>query len=146
MIRALLIAATAALAFGGGADASNRDGTTTRISLDGFCNVIQLAVYPSRQTGEIQVQTSCETGIGTGLWGKVKGAGKYLVIGENPGTAGVTYQWNFTYPLHSGGAWLLSSSTDGVNFFDLNSGTYTVTATGARIVPVGPPADYRIRK
>jgi hypothetical protein len=146
---AILAVALLAVAGIGGAGASNAAGTkTTDISFDGFCDGMQVTVFSWHQAGT--AHTGCETGVvGAGMEGKVKGAswsGKTLTIGENPNFSGEIYLWNIQYPIVSGAGWSLYSTTDGVNFGFINSGTYTVTGAADHSPRVGPPSDLRARK
>src|ERR1700722_4620935 len=94
-------AAAALFAFSGGALASDPGKTkTTTISLNGYCNVIQLTIFPWHQAGS--AESGCADRIGAGMDGKVTGFGKDLTLVENPGV-GEVYLYNIQYPLQNGG-------------------------------------------
>jgi hypothetical protein len=145
---AILAVALLASAGVSGAIAGNAAGTkTTDISFDGYCDGMHITVFSWHQAGT--AETGCASRIGAGMEGKVKGApwgGKTLTIGENPDVSGEIYLWNIQYPLVSGGGWELFSTTDGVNFNIINSGSYTITGPGARAKHAGPPTDFSVRK
>lgn len=138
-----------ALAGVGSADAGNAKGTkTVDISFDGFCDTMQVTVFPWHQAGTALTNPDCESGIGAGMEGMVKGAqwpGKTLTIGENGNVPGV-FLWNIQYPLVTGGGWSVYSTTDGVNFTYESSGTYTVEKPGAPARHAGPPIHSGTRR
>jgi hypothetical protein len=119
------------------------------IQLDGHCDALVINIYPGHQATMDQV---CQgyTGIGVGMAGKVTGVDpKDLTIGVNYFDAppGTVYLYNVQYPLVTGNSWSIFSTTDGVNFTPVDSGTYTVgDADAARNPHEGPPAIPAERK
>jgi hypothetical protein len=124
--------------------------TTTEISFDTYCDGLTITVFSWNQAGT--QHSGCEVGrTGAGLVGKVKNfVGKDLTIGENPGDLqeplGEIYLWNIQYPLATGKTWSFYSSSDGINFTFMASGTYTVIGPDRPAIHVGPPSDFRARE
>jgi hypothetical protein len=146
-----VLGAAALMAGSSGAGAGNRKGTTTtEISFDGYCDGLSVTVFAWHQAGTQHI--GCETGrTGAGMFGNVKNfSGKDLTIGENPGDLqdplGEIYLWNIQYPLASGKTWSLFSSSDGIDFTFMGSGTYTVVGADEHAIHAGPPSDFRARK
>jgi hypothetical protein len=123
-------------AMGASAASESNAGKTvvTYISLDGICDVVQLAVFPWHQAGEYDNSCGVESPVvGSGMWGKVTGVSpKDLTIGEtDSGDPKGTYLWNIQYPLKTGNTYSIFLSYDGVNYFPYTSGTYTITDKAA---------------
>lgn len=123
-----LAAAVGALAMAGAGGADARSTHTTQISFDGYCDGMQITVFPWHQAGT--KVTGCRADVGAGMEGRLKGAswgGKTLTIGNNdPNYAGGIVLYNIQYPLVNGGGWSLYESDDGVKFTFIHSGTYTL--------------------
>jgi len=136
----------------GASDASASDLSQTRItniSLDGYCDVLTLTVFPWHQAGEYDESCDGINAIGSGMEGKVTGVSpRDLTIGETYfGDLYATYLWNIQFPLASGNTWSIFRSTDGVNFSITNSGTYTiVNAAAARLPHAGPSVHSAAQK
>jgi hypothetical protein len=95
----------------------------TVLSLDGFCNAYKVKKsgggYAVRDVG-------CTSAYGGGLRANIKGTGQNLIIAlTDPAAGGTQFQFTFSYPYKSGGTWNLYSTTDGVTFNLLVSGTYS---------------------
>ncbi|HEY1614349.1 MAG TPA: hypothetical protein VGF97_11715 [Rhizomicrobium sp.] len=114
--------AAALIASGTGAWAK---GQTHIITLNGHCDEITLIVNKTLVAGSDDA--SCEAGFGGGLIGNVKKFGNAIVAGvqftSEPGNQLV---FQISYPLATGGNWILYDTTDGVTLNQLESGTYTV--------------------
>jgi len=150
---AILAALTAATFITGAgiADAGNASkGGTTYISLDGFCDVVQITVFPWHQAGEYD--DSCgvvSPVVGSGMWGNVTGVSpKDLTIAEtNSADPKATYLWNIQYPLKTGNTYSIYQSYDGVNFSYYTSGTYSITDKAAmHSHRAGPPIHRALRR
>jgi hypothetical protein len=101
---------------------------TSVISLNGHCDVITLQIKQSLVAG--MDDPGCSPQYGGGMIGKVKNFGGAIVAGIlSPNTPDVQYVIQIAYPLVTGGAWTLYSTSDGVSIKKLNSGTYTVEGT-----------------
>jgi hypothetical protein len=120
------------------------------ILLDGHCDDLQFYFAPSHQARMIQGCPDVQTGVGVGMTGRVTGVyPKDITLGvlyydAPPGTV---YLYNVQYPLVTGNSWSIFSTTDGVNFSPVDSGTYTVLDADAAHYPQeGPPAIPALRK
>jgi hypothetical protein len=123
MKMAWMLAAVVALA--GAADAKAK---TQIISLNGYCDVLTLKITKTDVVGADD--PGCETGLGVGYVGKVKGFGNGIVAGAQFSSApGAQFIIRIAYPLVTGGSWDLALTSDGVNFIPYESGTYTVEGT-----------------
>ena len=70
---------------------------------------------------------TCQTYIGEGFVGVVKGQGKVAVIGgQSNKFPGDEITINLQYPFVTGGAYTVYDTSDGVTMSVLGSGTYTV--------------------
>ena len=119
----LILAAAAIIASGGAATAKTK---TYVISLGGkFCVTANVNVKGAAVTAN--ESDSCQTYIGEGFVGMVKGQGKVAIIGgqssQYPGTE-ITI--NLQYPFVTGGAYTVYATTDGVTMEELGAGNYTV--------------------
>jgi hypothetical protein len=100
---------------------------TSVISLGGkFC--VQATVYVKNDVSVTASENdNCQTYIGEGFVGVVKGQGKIATIGglsnQYPGDQ-ITI--NLQYPFVTGGSYTVYYTTDGVTMSVLGSGTYTV--------------------
>ena len=132
MRRIALLAAAAAFVSSGNAMA----GSTT-ISLDGFCNVWKITTQAKKVHSVAPGAGDCDNPIGVGGDHKVKGTGTFTDIGSQWANIGIgeTIEIKAQLPLVTGGSWEIDSSTDGVTFSFLNSGTYTVTGGNAKKQP-----------
>lgn len=132
MTKALLITA-AALLYAGSAYAGSHV-----ISFDGYCDTYTIKTQDSKKVLSSSSQnTGCDDNGGIGGVAKAGGA-LYAVIGANiPSTGDLIWKVKLSYPLATGGTWELDSSTDGLTFTFINSGTYTVDSAG---VHGGKPA------
>jgi len=143
------LGAAALMAGAGSAGATDLGQTkTTYISLDGYCDVLVLTVFPWHQAGESHSCGGGNFAVGSGMEGKVTGVyPKDLTIGETYfQDATSTYLWNIQYPLASGQTWSIFKSTDGVNFSVVASGTYTIVgATAARSPRAGQPVHSAVQ-
>ena len=119
------------------------------IHLDGHCDSLFIEFYPGHQATMGQ---GCQetTGLGVGMAGRVTGVDpKDLTLGVNYFAAppGTVYLYNIQYPLATGNSWSIFSTTDGVNFTPVDSGTYTLgNAEAARVPQEGPPAIPAVQK
>ena len=140
----IALGTAALMAFAGSAGAAEAPKAgTTYINLDGQCDILQLTVFPWHQAGEFATGCPGYTGVGAGMYGAVTGVSpKDLTIAETlSGDSHTTYLFNIQYPLKTGNWWSLFTSTDGVNFFPYNSGSYTIVgAEEARAPHAGPSA------
>jgi len=138
------LGAAALMAGAVGANASDLASTrTTYISLYGYCDVLQLAVFSWQQAGEADTCGGASIAVGSGMEGKVTGVyPKDLTIGETYfSDTSASYLFNIQFPLASGQTWSIYRTADGVNFSYVNSGTYTiVNAEAAQSPQAGPTA------
>ena len=123
MKKTLFLAAAVFVASAGAAGAS---GKTYVVSLGGkFCVTANVKVKGVAVTAN--ENDSCQSYIGEGFVGKVKGQGTVAIIGgqssQYPGTE-ITI--NLQYPFVTGGAYTVYDTTDGSTMSELGSGTYTV--------------------
>jgi hypothetical protein len=122
------------------------------IELDGHCDHLFIIVYPRHEQQATMDQTCGQdsTGRGVGRAGRVTGVDpKDLTLGVNYFDAppGTVYLYNIQYPPATGNGWSIFSTTDGVNFTPVDSGTYTLgRADAARDPHEGPPAIPASRK
>ncbi|HTU00087.1 MAG TPA: hypothetical protein VMF58_18700 [Rhizomicrobium sp.] len=115
----------AVLALSGAADAKPK---TQIVSLNGHCDVLTLKINKTNVVGIDD--PSCETGIGVGYVGKVKGFGTGIIAGAQFGTApGTQFVIRLSYPLVTGGNWDIYVTTNGTTMSKFESGTYTVQGT-----------------
>ncbi len=128
MKTSLALAAAALIATSGAVGAKTR---TSVISLNGHCDVITLQIGKPLVAGADN--PDCSPQFGGGLVGNVKGFGGAIVAGvQSPDVPGTQYVLQIAYPLLTGGAWLLYTTTDGISLKKVESGTYTVQGTATR--------------
>jgi hypothetical protein len=126
-----LLALAALLALGSGVPAEAK---TQVISLNGHCDVLTLKIVKTQVAGADD--PNCDTGIGVGYVGKVKGFGNGIIAGAQFSAApGAQFVIRIAYPLVTGGTWDLAITTDGATFTPYESGTYTVGGTADRGAP-----------
>jgi hypothetical protein len=121
------------------------------IQLDGHCDTLLIEFFPRpRQATMDQQCPGVRTGVGVGMTGRVTGVDpRDITFGVNYFDAppGTVYLYNIQYPLVTGNSWSIFSTTDGVNFTPVDSGTYTVSnAEAARNPQEEPPAIPALRK
>jgi hypothetical protein len=120
------------------------------IQLDGHCDTLVIVFFPRPRQATMDQECQVVTGVGVGMAGRVTGVDpKDLTFGVNYFDAppGTVYLYNVQYPLVTGNSWSIFSTTDGVNFSPVDSGTYTVLdADAARSPRGGPPVHYAVRK
>lgn len=112
------------MVFSGGAMAKK----TTTVNLSPFCDLFTVSTPQKGVVSLSSFNTGCDDGIGIGGIGAVKSLdGKYasvgMVLNGDPTTS---WELQLEEPLVTGGAWILSESTDGVTYTELVSGTYIV--------------------
>ena len=109
---------------------------TTTIGIDGFCDVYTVAITGGRLAAAVETDPDgrCETFVGAGHVGKVKGSGRLVTVGGVfNSNANTVYTLDLQYPLVTGGAWHMYSTTDGSVLQDLGGGTYTVEGSLAAL-------------
>ncbi|HEX3945582.1 MAG TPA: hypothetical protein VHW69_16005 [Rhizomicrobium sp.] len=137
-MKTILLASAALLCFSANAIA----GSSSTISLDGFCNVWKITTQDKKVHSVAPGTGDCDNPIGIGGDHKVKHAGQFTEIGSQWAGIGIgeTIDIKVSLPLVTGGTWEIDSSTDGVNFSFLNSGTYTVTGANPKLPHGGKDA------
>ena len=123
-MKTMLILATAAVVAASGAAMAKTKSYV--ISLGGkFCVTANVNVKGAAVTAN--ENDSCQTYIGAGFVGKVKGQGNVAVIGGQSNKYSATeIIITLQYPFVTGGAYTVYDTTDGVTMNTLGSGTYTV--------------------
>lgn len=109
----------------------------TTISLDGFCNVMQIRTQGQTYAVDFE-KDHCEKFLGEGRILKLKDAGRIADIGglaDQDASRVLNYEIQF--PFVSGGSWNLYETTDGQTMTPVTSGTYTVTGGAARVSRAG---------
>lgn len=102
--------------------------STLNLSLDGFCNTFAWTLDGFEIYG---TRGGCGyTVIDGGTAAAKIGTVKYDIVSDTQDGTTNVFMWYFTPPKHKAGSWFLYSST-GTAFTEVNSGTYTVTASGA---------------
>lgn len=105
------------------------------ITLDGHCDQITLSVKKNLVAGTDD--PGCEQGFGGGVIGNVKKFGQAIVAGvQFTAEPGVQFVFQISYPLETGGTWVLYDTTDGVTLSEVESGSYTLVS-GADARPRG---------
>ena len=124
MRKILLLSMAALFATAGAASAA------TVLSLDGFCNAYKI----KKSGGGYAMQdTGCSSAYGGGVSANIKGTGKNVIIAmTDPAHSGTQYEITFSYPFTTGGTWSLYTTSDGVSFGLLTSGTYSTGAPAER--------------
>ncbi|HEY5047505.1 MAG TPA: hypothetical protein VII49_05750 [Rhizomicrobium sp.] len=131
----LALAAAAFIASSAGASARTH---THVITLDGHCDQLTMTITGTLVAGTDDA--SCEAGIGGGEIGKVKNVGDAIVAGvQFTAKPGIQFVIQLSYPLATGGSWVLFETTDGVTLTELESGTYTLVSDGAEAPRGAPP-------
>ena len=134
----VISAAAMGLAMAG--EAMGAPPTPTLIQLNGiFCDVYSITAWRDPVFGgkidlavnETDPESTCETFIGQGIVAKIgqtKSASFTGVFNEDPSTI---FTYVVTYPLVTGGQWVLYYTTDGVRMKELVQGTYNVISSDA---------------
>lgn len=124
--KAIAVAAVATIALCGVASARSK---VTTISIDGFCDELTVTVNKTTAAA-ISVPDACESILGGGVIGKVKGVGQSANAGVIIGGDGTTlYVAQLSYPFTTGGTITLYYTPDGTNLNLLYTTTYTVEGT-----------------
>src|ERR1700731_4514225 len=103
------------------------------ISFNGQCDVYTLATQATKKAiwSAVSKNTGCDDGFGYGGVSEAQslGSGNFINMGMVLFASGDSdlYTLQLQYPLVTGNAWYVFESTDGINFTEINSGTYTVT-------------------
>lgn len=123
MRRILILATAVTIAATGAAIAKSK---TYVIALGGkFCVTANVNVKGVAVTAN--ESDSCQTYIGEGFVGKVKGAGTVAIIGgQSSAYPSTEITITLKYPFATGGAYTVYGTTDGMTMVQLGSGTYTV--------------------
>lgn len=124
MKNTLILAVAALSLLSGGADAGTK---MSVISLGGkFCVKANVNVTDGVSVTANE-SDSCQTYIGEGFVGKVKGFGKVAVVGgQSSQYPGYELTITLQYPFKTGGSYAVYDTSDGVTMNELGSGTYTV--------------------
>lgn len=123
MKKILVLAAAVLIATAGAAAAKSK---TYVISLGGkFCVVANVNVKGVAITAN--ENDICQTYIGEGFVGKVKGFGTVAIIGgQSSKYTSTEITITLQYPFVTGGAYTVYATTDGMTMEELGSGNYTV--------------------
>ena len=119
--------------------------TTDTVSLDGKCDVYTLTSQDGGLVvwSAVSMNTGCDDGFGFGGVSKTKslGGGTFLSMGMVLFASGDSelYTLQLQSPLMTGNAWYVFKSSDGINFTEVGSGTYTL-GTDPSAHPQGQPA------
>lgn len=110
----------------------------TEVNLNGFCDLMAFQINGSNAVGFSD--DSCEGGIFAGSVVTVKGTNTKSVLAGFQFKDQPTQQYvlRVDYPLHDGGLWSISYTTDGYQVHTFASGTYKVWGHGAKHKPKGP--------
>jgi hypothetical protein len=116
--------------------------SVTVVSLDGYCNA-----YTIRKNGSLMAARdtpTCGRGFGTGVLGTTTDQVRNAIIAlQDPATRHTQFEYTFSYPFVTGGTWSLYNTGDGKHTYLLFSGTYSVSAPGAKNAKVGKSATAR---
>jgi hypothetical protein len=107
------------------------DATKVTISFDGRCDVYTLASQKTLKGtwSAVSMGTGCHDGFGYGAASQAQslGSGNFINMGMVRFGDPDLYTLQVQSPLVTGNAWYVFESTDGINFTEIDSGTYTVT-------------------
>jgi hypothetical protein len=139
MKRSFFIAA-AALAFAASGISAQAG---TEVTLDGYCNVWNITPQAKGVHSLASGAGSCDATIAAGGDLRQKHQPLYTEMGGPNDTNNVThliYVYQVELPLHSGGQWNIYKSSDGINFYYVNGGTYSIKNDAMHGPFVGPNA------
>jgi hypothetical protein len=128
----LALSAAVLLLSAGGALAAPK---VTTISLDGFCDVLQIQKNKVLKTAMVlhETSTDCEGLYGNGFVSKISTFGHVALIGLRGGSIpDEEYVIELAYPFVTGGSFIIYGTSDGVNLTAFSGSTYTVGGTPAR--------------